>query len=114
MGITMVSLGNGKVQLLHSFYNAKSPEDAERGLIFMQEMIELSKTNSLPATELQAISYKVVIDGTLEKLEILSAGPSHFGPELVADQAVTSTAVYADPLKLCTGGSLMKFLNLDF
>lgn len=72
MGVTMVSLGNGKVQLLHSFYNvsdgvsetfdikinlvehfqAKSAEEAERGLLFMQEMIELSKTNSIPTSEL--------------------------------------------------------------
>lgn len=47
MGITMVSLGEGKVQLLHSFYNAKSPEDAEKGLLFMQEMVELSKNQAL-------------------------------------------------------------------
>lgn len=71
MGVTMVSLGNGKVQLLHSFYNvsrlciprasvdliyflyqAKSAEEAERGLLFMQEMIELSKTTSIPSSEL--------------------------------------------------------------
>ncbi len=32
---------------------AKSAEDAERGLLFMQEMIELSKSNAIPATELQ-------------------------------------------------------------
>lgn len=54
MGISMVSLGDGKVQLMHSFYNAKSPEDAEKGLLFMQEMLELSKSQTVSQlTELQ-------------------------------------------------------------
>lgn len=30
-----------------SQFQAKSPEDAEKGLIFMQEMVELSKTQNL-------------------------------------------------------------------
>ncbi|XP_036320679.1 ER degradation-enhancing alpha-mannosidase-like protein 3 isoform X1 [Rhagoletis pomonella] len=47
MGITMVSLGDGKVRLFHSFYNAKSPEDGEMGLLFMQEMLELTKIQSM-------------------------------------------------------------------
>lgn len=34
------------------FHKAKSAEEAERGLLFMQEMIELSKTNSIPSSEL--------------------------------------------------------------
>ena len=43
MGITIIKLPDGRVQLLHTFANAKTPEDGEEGLLFMQEMIELSK-----------------------------------------------------------------------
>uniref|UniRef100_A0A1S4GZW9 alpha-1,2-Mannosidase n=2 Tax=Anopheles gambiae TaxID=7165 RepID=A0A1S4GZW9_ANOGA len=99
MGITMVSLGEGKVQLLHSFHNAKSPEDAERGLIFMQEMVELSNSNSIPNTQLQAVAYKR--EGERE-MRILEAGPSHFGMELVNDLAVVQRAVFAKPAKVCS------------
>uniref|UniRef100_A0A2M3YZG3 alpha-1,2-Mannosidase n=1 Tax=Anopheles braziliensis TaxID=58242 RepID=A0A2M3YZG3_9DIPT len=99
MGITMVSLGEGKVQLLHSFYNAKSPEDAERGLIFMQEMVELSKSNAIPNTQLQAVAFKRQGD---TELHVLEAGPSHFGMELTKDMSVVQQAVYAQPIKLCS------------
>ncbi|ETN67271.1 mannosyl-oligosaccharide alpha-1,2-mannosidase [Anopheles darlingi] len=99
MGITMVSLGEGKVQLLHSFYNAKSPEDAERGLIFMQEMVELSKSNAIPNTQLQAVAFKGKGD---TDLHVLEAGPSHFGMELTKDMSVVQQAVYAQPIKLCS------------
>lgn len=62
MGITMVALGEGKVQLLHSFHNAKSAEDAERGLLFMQEMVELSKTQtSTPISQVQVILFFLVL-----------------------------------------------------
>ena len=62
MGISIVSLPDGRVQLLHNYANvsfitnlrvkffyekfdfqAASPNDGEEGLLFMQEMIELSK-----------------------------------------------------------------------
>ncbi|XP_038108223.1 ER degradation-enhancing alpha-mannosidase-like protein 3 [Culex quinquefasciatus] len=98
MGITMVSLGEGKVQLLHSFYNAKSPEDAERGLVFMQEMVELSKSNTIPKTQLQEVSFQ----GSDGEPRALKAGPSHFGPELTGDMTVVQRVVYANPSKVCT------------
>ncbi|EAT46150.1 AAEL002645-PA [Aedes aegypti] len=98
MGITMVSLGEGKVQLLHSFFNAKSPEDAERGLIFMQEMVELSKSNAIPKTQLQEVSFQ----RSGEELQVLKAGPSHFGPELTGDMSISQRAVFASPSKVCT------------
>lgn len=100
MGITMVALGEGKVQLLHSFYNAKSPEDAEKGLLFMQEMVELSKGQTVStATELQAVFF----ERPDNRYEILMAGPSHFSPELIGDMAVSERVVYAKPLSLCSG-----------
>ena len=43
MGITFMSLPDGRVQLLHTAANAKSPQHAEEGVVFMQEMIEMSK-----------------------------------------------------------------------
>lgn len=65
----------------------------------MQEMVELSKTQSTtPITQLQAV-YFLNTDGTYE---ILNAGPSHFSPELTGDQSVTAQALYAEPINLCS------------
>lgn len=98
MGITMVALGEGRVQLLHSFYNAKSPEDAEKGLLFMQEMVELSKNQATTSiAQMQAVHF-VHDDSTF----ILKAGPSHFSPELTGDSLIKQNAVYTKPSNLCS------------
>ena len=44
MGINLITMKDGRVQLMHSAAQATTPEDAEDGMLFMQEMIELSKT----------------------------------------------------------------------
>ncbi len=43
MGITLVSLPDGRVQLLHTPAAAASQRDGREGLLFMQEMVELSR-----------------------------------------------------------------------
>lgn len=80
------------------FQQAKSPEDAERGLVFMQEMVELSKSNTIPKTQLQEVSFQ----GSDGEPRALKAGPSHFGPELTGDMTVVQRVVYANPSKVCT------------
>lgn len=100
MGITMVSLGDGKVRLLHSFYNAKTPEDGELGLLFMQEMLELSKIQNLnPLSQLQAVYYQNPNDDTLI---VLIAGPSQFSPEIVGDKIIDGEIIITKPYRLCT------------
>ncbi|XP_018018323.1 ER degradation-enhancing alpha-mannosidase-like protein 3 isoform X2 [Hyalella azteca] len=44
MGIKIVELPGGKVQLLQTSAHALSRDDAEEGVLFMQEMIDLSNT----------------------------------------------------------------------
>ncbi|XP_055849202.1 ER degradation-enhancing alpha-mannosidase-like protein 3 isoform X2 [Episyrphus balteatus] len=91
MGITMVSLGDGK---------AKSPEDGEMGLLFMQEMLELTKLQSLnQLAQLQAVAFK---PDDSEEWTALMAGPSHFSPELVAEEFVEAEILVANPLRGCT------------
>lgn len=80
---------------------AKTPEDAARGLIFIQEMVELSKHTNLDGiTQLQAVYY---IDED-KNYEILKAGPSHFSPELTDEKSIKEKAVFAIPYRLCSGG----------
>jgi len=101
MGITIISLPDGRVQLLHTFANAKSPEDAEEGLLFMQEMIELSKQQATQAeSPPKLLTYFIDGVGT-----VLQAGPAQFGKELINGVKVTGEIVLANSLKAC-GGSL--------
>lgn len=44
MGIRLMTMADGRIQLLHTATEAASPQMAEEGLLFMQEMISLSKT----------------------------------------------------------------------
>lgn len=103
MGINIIALNDGRVQLLHTFSSARSTSDAEEGLLFMQEMVELSKlqaqqTESAP----QAVSFAIK-DGTGNKKTItVQAGPSHFGVSLKNNQKVKSQAMLAEPFRACT------------
>ncbi|KAL7292134.1 hypothetical protein TKK_0014209 [Trichogramma kaykai] len=98
MGITILTLGDGSVQLLHTFSNAKTPQDAEEGLLFMQEMVELSKTQ---AQQLETVPMLVtyVKPGTQQKVSLM-AGPAHFGPDL-KNQVLSAKVVLANPSLGC-------------
>merc|ERR1719297_34473 len=87
MGITIITLPDGRVQLLHTLASAKTPEDGEEGLLFMQEMIDLSKQQtSLPTTQAKLVRYRRVTAaaaGGQEAWQEITAGPAQFGRELV-------------------------------
>lgn len=101
MGITIISLPDGRVQLLHTFANSKTTEDGEEGLLFMQEMIELSKQQTnLPETPAKLISYVIA-----DQEKVLFAGPAQFGRELVNGFSVTGKVVIGNPIKGCSAAT---------
>ena len=57
-------------------FQAASTVDAEEGLIFMQEMVELSKTYS---PQMETMQQAVSFSDKNNKLTIIPAGPAHFG-----------------------------------
>ncbi|XP_022220191.1 ER degradation-enhancing alpha-mannosidase-like protein 3 isoform X2 [Drosophila obscura] len=94
MGITMVSVGD------RSQGKAKSHEEGEMGLQFMQEMLELTKIQSMnQLAQLQAVAYAT--DEKLQDWTALMAGPSHFSPELIGEQFVEGDIILAKPLRAC-------------
>jgi len=101
MGITIITLPDGRVQLLHTFANAATPEDGEEGLMFMQEMIDLSK-HQATTTESPPKQVSFEIDGQKHSLQ---AGPAQFGKDLKAGLKVTGGVVMANHIRAC-GGSL--------
>lgn len=101
MGITIMALPDGRVQLLHTSSNAKSSDDAEEGLLFMQEMIELSKLQQeQPENPPRVVSFQQEIDGQSFTTTI-QAGPAQFGLDLKGDVQVRGTVVKAVPLRAC-------------
>ena len=100
MGISIIKLPDGRVQLLHTFANAVSPEDGEEGLLFMQEMIELSKQT---ATGVESPPRQISFTAGGRQFQ-LQAGPAQFGRG-VAGNPVTASVVVANHLRAC-GGSL--------
>jgi len=100
MGVNLMSLPDGRVQLLHTFANAESQEDAEEGLLFMQEMIEMSKQTQ----QSQDSPPKQVRLSLGDKELVLQAGPAQFGPSLTKGSEVTGMLVKAGDMKACIGG----------
>ena len=95
MGITIVALDDGRVQLLHSYAQAKTAEDAEEGLVFMQEMVEISRSSSSQPDN----PPRVVILRSASQLQrhqqeiVLKAGPAQFGLDLKDQVKVRSLVV---------------------
>lgn len=80
------------------YLKAKTPEDAEKGLIFMKEIVELSKTQvATSIAELQAVFFK---KGS--GIELLLAGPSHFSKELRDNESIQRKVAVAEPFRLCS------------
>ncbi|XP_043203401.1 ER degradation-enhancing alpha-mannosidase-like protein 3 isoform X1 [Amphibalanus amphitrite] len=99
LGVTMTTLPDGRVQLLHTAANARSPADAEEGLLFMQEMIELSRQQlDQPENPPRAVTFR---PGPGDETVTLPAGPAQFGPSLGDIPPVTGMLVEADPLRVC-------------
>lgn len=74
-------------------FQAKSSDDAEEGLLFMQEMIELSKLQQeQPENPPRVVSFQQEIDGQ-SVITTIQAGPAQFGLDLKGDVQVSSCCV---------------------
>lgn len=97
MGITVLNLADGRVHLLHTAGNARSNYDAEEGLLFMQEMVELSQAQKQHP---ERPPLNVVFNHRGSEFSI-TAGRAHFGKDLVSGMRVTARVTVAEPLRAC-------------
>ncbi|CAG9768168.1 unnamed protein product [Ceutorhynchus assimilis] len=105
MGINIIALRDGRVQLLHTPTAARSNIDAEEGLMFMQEMAELSKLQaSQPEPPPQIVSFPMKDETAKGGIEIINAqvGPAQFGEILKGDKVLKSAAVKFSPFNGCS------------
>jgi len=97
MGINIISLPDGRTQLLHTLTAAKSRHLGEEGLLFMQEMIEIARHNTTPESPPKQVSF-TDLDGASV---VLQAGPAQFGPTLGGQVRVSGEIVIANDIKAC-------------
>ncbi|XP_076220988.1 ER degradation enhancer, mannosidase alpha-like 2 isoform X2 [Nomia melanderi] len=108
MGITTLTLADGRAELLHTFSDAKTLQDSEEGLLFMQEIVEMNKMQSQQTeTKLQAVTFIKPNTNPPQKVTLL-AGPAHFGLELKGLNKVTGKIILTYPTTACT-----ELLNVD-
>ncbi|XP_015119637.1 ER degradation-enhancing alpha-mannosidase-like protein 3 [Diachasma alloeum] len=98
MGITILTSADGRIQLLHTFSNARTVQDAEEGLMFMQEMVELNRRQ----TQDEGIRPQTVtlVRSGGKEMSFLG-GPAQFGPKLRGEKRVVGKPVLVEPSKAC-------------
>ncbi|KAF4072634.1 hypothetical protein AMELA_G00265300 [Ameiurus melas] len=108
MGVTLIHLKDGRVQLVQHASQAVSAVAAEDGMRFMQEMMELSsqqQKEQLPPRAVQIISHPFF--GRV----VLTAGPAQFGLDLSkSNLGVRGFVTLAEPYSGCTDLSNAEFV----
>ncbi|XP_003727929.2 ER degradation-enhancing alpha-mannosidase-like protein 3 [Strongylocentrotus purpuratus] len=110
MGIRLLTMKDGRVQLMHTATNAVTTQAAEEGALFMQEMIELSKSQQAEVAENHPRVVQIMAPSILKNM-VLAAGPAQFGMDLNENFAAVGELVVADPFTACSGitnGHLMQ------
>ncbi|XP_067662725.1 ER degradation-enhancing alpha-mannosidase-like protein 3 isoform X1 [Haliotis asinina] len=100
MGIRIATMSDGRIQLLHTASEAATPEDAEDGMKFMQEMIELSKTQS-PEAQHDPMFVQLVSAPYYGSV-YYRAGPAQFGYDLKVSPPIQGQLAIASPFKACS------------
>ena len=92
MGISMMALPDGRVQLLHSTADAESAEAAAEGIEFMQDVLagvaSSSASSSRPENVPQTVSWASTKDESQISVQSATAGPAQFGKVLTKDEMV--------------------------
>uniref|UniRef100_T1IVL0 alpha-1,2-Mannosidase n=1 Tax=Strigamia maritima TaxID=126957 RepID=T1IVL0_STRMM len=98
MGITVVALPDGRIQLLHTSAHAESINDAKEGLLFMQEMTELSQAQAQQTDKNPRVVFFISED---QKKVVLNAGPAQFGSDLSRSDKLLGQMAFAEPFRSC-------------
>ncbi|KAL3218637.1 hypothetical protein MRX96_031448 [Rhipicephalus microplus] len=99
MGVFVTLMSDGRIQLIHNAAQAESPEDAQEGLLFMQEMIELAKHQNQQEQHVRSVTF--TLPSTKTHM-VLQAGPAQFGKDLGKPaNEVRAPLVLLDPLRGC-------------
>ncbi|XP_014209956.1 ER degradation-enhancing alpha-mannosidase-like protein 3 isoform X2 [Copidosoma floridanum] len=98
MGIVILIAGDGSIKFLQTLSSAKSPQDAEEGQMFMQEILELNKHVPLETHPILVNFVNPNIQPP-QKISLLG-GPAQFGADM-KNHRVTGKVVIANPSLAC-------------
>ncbi|CAF2956774.1 unnamed protein product [Rotaria sp. Silwood2] len=108
MGIQIQTMADGRIQLIHNSANAASNEDADDGLIFIQEMIEFMKNiNGIGPSSLENKNHLPLVviplvTPPLTKLVSLTVGSAQFGKQLHGKLGIFAQLYVAQPFSGCS------------
>ncbi|CAF0994699.1 unnamed protein product [Didymodactylos carnosus] len=103
MGVQIHTMLDGRIQLVHTSSQAASSEDANDGLLFMQEMIELMKHNSMNSDSSQYHPLSVVpLLAQATVLPIFKVGSAQFGQQLHKNYGIFSRVSVTSPFQACS------------
>ncbi|XP_055925228.1 ER degradation-enhancing alpha-mannosidase-like protein 3 isoform X2 [Argiope bruennichi] len=98
MGITVIKLPDGRIQMIHNVSMAESPERAQEGIMFMQELVEQSRAPNY-MEEYQTVFYYT---RDTKNRKLLQACPAKFGLDVRGKPPIESKLAIAEPLKACS------------
>ncbi|CAF3706209.1 unnamed protein product [Rotaria socialis] len=105
MGIQIQLLNDGQVQLVHISSSAESIDDAENGIVFMQEMIELMEhTNTMDNFQTYHSSLSVIplMIPSLDRPMKFIVYTAQFGKQLHKTQGIFAQLYVVQPFSGCS------------
>ncbi|CAF3510385.1 unnamed protein product [Rotaria sp. Silwood1] len=110
MGIQIQTMSDGRIQLIHNSANAASNEDANDGIIFIQDMMEFMKNmNELGQSSSSENRYHLplsviplVTSSPLTKLISFTVGSAQFGKQLHGKSGIFAQLYVAQPFSGCS------------
>ncbi|CAL1300944.1 unnamed protein product [Larinioides sclopetarius] len=104
MGITVLKLPDGRIQMIHNVSMAESPERAQEGIMFMQELVEQSRAPHYMDDFSSLEEYQTVYYYTRDtkNRKLLQACPAKFGMDVRGKPPIESNLAIAQPLIACS------------
>ncbi|PRD27241.1 UNVERIFIED_CONTAM: edem3 [Trichonephila clavipes] len=98
MGITVLKLSDGRIQMIHNVSMAESSDRAQEGIMFMQELVEQSRAPHY-IEEYQTVYYYTP---EAKNRKILQACPAKFGNDIRGKSPIEANLKVAQPFKACS------------
>lgn len=115
MGVQVTTMSDGRIQLIHKSNEAVTLQQAEMGILFMTEMLELSKQQNQKSNvlvdEYRSISI-VLLSIPFAGLTSYPAGPAQFGYDFRKNHGLFGKLILANPFDGCSDYNLTQ--SVDF
>ncbi|RMZ94821.1 ER degradation-enhancing alpha-mannosidase 3 isoform X2 [Brachionus plicatilis] len=106
MGISLSSMPDGRVQLIHKTNEAFNYDDAEMGILFMTDMLEYSKKSDFKLKTSDADEYRslsvILLSKPFNGSKVYQAGPAQFGLKLRSNLGYFGKLVLSEPIDACS------------